>query len=169
MPRDTHYLQKATLTQLIGRCADVEIVETPSGYPREVLEAALNRVLVKLKPFPALAIQPWFWDTPPGLIICLAQWTLYRHEAMNPRQTSLALWGKTSERTFQHLNRLIARGDLSVYFEPQPGVRAQAQNAGRNPRRRQYFRRSEVQALIRSGRHRSPFDRRNHAKEAASA
>lgn len=168
MPVDTRYLWKATLRQLVGHQKETTVVETPSAYSRAELEAALAVIMARLKPFPALYIVPWFWDTPPGLVVALAQWTLYGHEAMTPRQTCNALWGRSDQQALTRLNTLAARGILSPYFKPQPGVTTPYLSTPREYHRRQYFRRSDILALVQSGRHLTAAERKRQ-KEAAHA
>jgi hypothetical protein len=165
MPPFVDYLWDKTLEQIIGAhsvsgqvmpTADaIAIVSMPSAHTHEELVVALDVVEAILCPFPALAIHPWFWDTPPGLIVALAQWAAYgpEREVLNPSQVCLALWGQVNASRLGQVNRLIERRILHPYYKPAPGSRITNRKGALRQGTRPYFRRDQVKSVLDMGTH----------------
>ena len=138
---NTDYILTASLHQLIGDSPDVEAIEHPTGRDSLELEKALSVVMVKLLPYPAVAISDWFWDTVAGQDVVRVQWMLYGNQAISIATACRILWGKSNSNTIRWLHKHVGFGRLGLYHLPK-NLRNKAWNG-----LRRYLRRSEIEAF----------------------
>lgn len=138
------------------------VVETPSAFKPTDVATALLILESALKPWPALVILDWFWDTNPGRTLALAQWSLYGDQALFPAQIARILWGadilekQPFNRALRRVNALMkpnARGisRLKAYHRPNFEGYVLAERTGKVSRMGVYALRSAVETLRLSG------------------
>lgn len=140
-----------------------KIVERPSIYSRTNLEWGLNLIEQAIKPWPALSVLDWFWDTAPGRLIALAQWSIYGDEALYPTAIARIFWGADIVTDKRKANQALRRVNflmqpnawgfcrLKSYHRPNFEAAKLSKRTGKVPWRAVYSRRIDVMALLESG------------------
>jgi hypothetical protein len=136
------------LSDFIGLSPSVEIVEYPSQHTPEQIRNALTEIMPLLRPYPALRIADWFWETLAGKQVSQSQWMAYEDEAITPSAASRMIWGLDTKPRLIALQGLIIRGEIHNYRRPNNTLLGTQGKPG-HPPRPFYLRRSEVEAYAR--------------------
>lgn len=140
-----------------------QTIETPSAYSREELAEALALMDHAIRPYPALFIQEWFWQTNPGRHICLAEWSLYSELALFPVQIARMFWGvdvaidrRRMNKALRRVNMLmqptaLGKWRLRAYHRPNFEGHALQARTGKPSKHSVYALRPAVEAMLASG------------------
>lgn len=144
----SRYVFDASLAQLVGWSYAISVIEVPSAHDHEELVEALAEIEGKLLPFPHIypLTEDWFWETPPGIELSVAQWTAYKDEAVWPMNAIRMIYGRPNKFRMRYLDQLVWFGKLHFYVAP-----AFAREVAEGAVRAKYLRRSKIIEFLQSG------------------
>jgi len=156
-----------------------KIIERPSIYSRPNLEWGISLIEEAIKPWPALSVLDWFWETAPGRLIALAQWSIFGDEALYPAQIARIFWGADIVTDKRKANTALRRVNflmqpnawgfprLKSYHRPNFEAAKLDRRTGKIPYRAVYARRVDVMALLESGDYEGDVEKRKKAERLA--